>query len=197
MRLNFGWQPVWDDEKYGASTPTQSLSYAMGRTRFLYKTVRAEGDPFIQLLFDLSRENSSASEQIAFIKGLEYVEYQDICAAQRMQQLRRHRKIRRKINGTKVTMRNWKEWTNFYDRKCTNPCDNALTKGFYELALAVNKRDKVISSSYPAVEPFLSTTPYLRHVIWFVALLVMNEFTPNDVNLVYDLMSFHVMIEDI
>jgi len=165
----------------------------MGRTRFHHNNNTKDPDPFIQLLFDLSRPGSTPREQAAFVKGLEFQENQDIIAAQRMEQLRRHRRIRRSINGVKVAMRNSRDWMEFYDIDSTNPRNKSLTEAFYYMAKALHKRERLVTSKYPVVDPLLITTPYNRHMMWLAALLVLNQWAPVDVDLVYDLMSSHVL----
>jgi hypothetical protein len=54
--------------------------------------------------------------------------------------------------------------------------------------MAVYERDNVVMSSFYDRNSPLITTPYLRHIVWLIALLVMNNWTVADVEMAYDMM---------
>src|SRR5271156_178299 len=154
----------------------------MGRSRFYKKNKWNEGDPFVQLLYDLSRPTATPDQQAAFLKGSEFHESQDIMATQRMKQIEHHRRINRAINGTEITIWNSGEWWDFYDRESTNPCNKSLTEEFYHISKVVYKRERCLTPRYPVVDRLLVTTPYLRHLTWLAGLFVMNSWRPMDVD---------------
>jgi hypothetical protein len=57
------------------------------------------------------------------------------------------------------------------------------------MAKSVNRRDSLVISTYPVADPLLVTAPYFGHLTWLIALLVMNDWAPMEVDAVYDLMS--------
>jgi len=60
---------------------------------------------------------------------------------------------------------------------------------FFHMAKSVNRRDSLVISTYPVADPLLVTAPYFGHLTWLIALLVMNDWAPMEVDAVYDLMS--------
>jgi hypothetical protein len=110
----------WDDEALKPTRHTsESLSYAMGKARFMYRNDKNDPDPMVQLMYDLSAANATAQHQIQFLQALEFIEFQDISALQRVSQLSRHKRLRCTINNLKVTMRNGAQWSEFYDPRGT------------------------------------------------------------------------------
>ena len=58
--------------------------------------------------------------------------------------------------------------------------------------MVVGKRDNVVKSTFYDSQWPLITTPYLRHVVWLISLLVMNNWTVADVEMAYDMMYAHL-----
>ena len=87
----------------------------MGKSRFRYRNDRNDADPMISRMFDISAPNASTEEQVQFLQALEFIDFQDVSATQRVSQLRRHRRLSRTINNVKITMRNQHAWSEFYD----------------------------------------------------------------------------------
>jgi hypothetical protein len=86
----------------------------MGKARFTYLNDRDDPDPMIQLMFDLSAPNATAKHQAQFLEALEFIDFQDVSASQRVSQLSRHKRLRRTINNVKITMKNSVKWSEFY-----------------------------------------------------------------------------------
>ena len=180
----------WDEEslKPAVHSP-ESLRYAMGKARFTYRNDKNDPDPMVQHMFDLSAPNAATQHQTQFLDALEFIDFQDISASQRISQLSRHRRLRRTINNLKVTMKNRAQWSDFYDSTGIIHLPSELNEDFHNIAMIVRKRDDVVTSTFYDSQSPLITTPYLRHIVWLIALLVMNSWTVADVEMAYDMMS--------
>jgi len=164
----------------------------MGKARFTYRNNRNDPDPMVQLMFDLSTTNAATQDQEQFLEALEFIDFQDISASQRVSQLSRHRHLRHTINNLKITMKNRAQWSDFYDSTGIIRLRSELNEDFHNIAMVVRKRDHVVTSMFYDSQSPLITTPYLRHIVWLIALLVMNNWTVADVEMAYDMMYAHL-----
>jgi hypothetical protein len=110
----------WDEESLEQNRDSpESLSYAMGKARFMYRNDRDDHDPMVQGMYDLSAANATAQHQSLFLEALEFMEFQNVSAMQRVSQLSRYKRLRRTINHVKIRMTNSEQWANFYDQRGT------------------------------------------------------------------------------
>jgi hypothetical protein len=110
----------WDEEALNPNRHSpESLSYAMGKARFMYHNDHNDPDPMVQLMYDLSAANATAQHQSQFLQALEFIEFQNVSALRRVSQLSRYKQLRRTINNVKITMRNGAQWSEFYDPRGT------------------------------------------------------------------------------
>jgi hypothetical protein len=92
-----------DEENYGGPLESQSLHHTLWDE---HKNTPKDADPLVQLLYELPRPAPTLHEQPTFVKILEFQKDSRYQHIQRREQLGRHRRISRTINGVKVMMRN-------------------------------------------------------------------------------------------
>jgi hypothetical protein len=85
-------------------------------------------------------------------------------------------------------MKNSSQWSDFYGRTGIIHTHSELSKAFHQIAMVVHKRDDAVTSRFHDRQSPLIATPYLRHMVWLIALVVMNNWTATDVEMTYDMM---------
>src|SRR5438045_6389952 len=102
---------AWDIE---AQAPyVETISYSIAKTRLAFYESGSDSDPFIRTLFDIAYTNNPPFiQQQNFVNGVQFVEIQDIYAYQRVKQFSSLKKVTRKLQGTKFTIRNAHKYMN-------------------------------------------------------------------------------------